>query len=142
MKNLRSIHAEKIVIVSGVIFKHEDIFCVIEEFYNRIQHDQLLQTPFKSVDDWPEHIQKIAHFWWIRFGGKAYLFNQYNPVAKHFFSGFNRELLTRWLLIFHETLKKNLNTEQAQLWTIISEKMGESLFIKNEFFRLEYESRE
>ena len=142
MKDSRLTNAEKTVNVNGVLFKHEDMFCVINDFYTRIQQDHLLQVPFKSVEDWPEHIERLTHFWWIRFGGDPYLFNQYNPVAKHFFAGFNRELLTRWLFIFHDTLKVNLSAEQAALWSMISDRMGEALFMKNELFRREYESRD
>jgi hemoglobin len=142
MKDSRLSKAEKTVDVNGVIFKHEDIFRVVDDFYSRIQQDHLLQVPFKSVGDWPEHIERLTHFWWTRFGGDPYLFNQYNPVAKHFFAGFNRELLTRWLFIFHDTLKANLSAEQAALWTAISKRMGEALFMKNESFRREYESQD
>lgn len=130
------------VIVNGISYTHGDIFRVVDDFYGRIQRDPLLQVPFRSVADWPEHIQRLTHFWWVRFGGKPYLFNSYNPVAKHFFAGFNRELLTRWLLIFKETLQVNLTSEQATLWKLISERMGEALLMKNENFRSEYESRE
>jgi hemoglobin len=99
-------------------------------------------VPFKSVGDWPEHIQRLTHFWWVRFGGRPYLFNYYNPVAKHFFAGFNRELLTRWLFIFHETLQAHLTPKQATLWKVISERMGEALFIKNELFKMDHQSQE
>lgn len=129
-----------IVNVNGIAFTHDDIHRVVDEFYTRIQEDPVLEVPFRSVEDWPEHIRKLTHFWWIRFGGSPYLFNHYNPVPKHFFAGFNRDLLTRWLALFHETLRARLKPEQAALWTQISERMGEALFMKNEIFRQEYES--
>lgn len=124
-----------VVELNGIKFAHEDIFNVVDDFYTRIQHDPVLQVPFKSVGDWPEHIQRLTHFWWVRFGGEPYMFNRYDPVAKHFFAGFNRELLTRWLAIFHDTLRTHLNSRQIALWKLISERMGESLSAKNEFFR-------
>jgi hemoglobin len=133
---------DKIVTVNGIDFSHDEILRVVDDFYTRIQNDSVLQVPFKSVGDWPEHIQKLTHFWWVRFGGKPYLFNYYNPVPKHFFAGFNRDLLTRWLFIFQETLQSHLTSEQAALWRLVSERMGEGLSMKNEIFRREYESRE
>lgn len=132
---------DKIVTVNGVDFSHDEILRVVDDFYTRIQNDPVLQVPFKSVGDWPEHIQKLTHFWWVRFGGKPYLFNYYNPVPKHFFAGFNRDLLTRWLFIFQETLRSHLTSEQAALWRLVSERMGEGLSMKNEIFRREYELR-
>lgn len=142
MKQDKLSNAETSVNVNGVDFDHDEILRVVDGFYTRIQRDPILQIPFRSVGDWPDHIQKLTHFWWVRFGGKPYLFNHYNPVAKHFFAGFNRELLARWLSMFHETLETHLRPEQATLWKVISERMGEALFMKNELFRREYESRE
>ncbi|MBC7740672.1 MAG: group III truncated hemoglobin [Bdellovibrionaceae bacterium] len=130
---------QSVLTINGVTFEHVDIFNVVNDFYYRIQQDPILQVPFYSVHDWPEHVERITHFWWIRFGGKPYLFSDYNPVAKHFFAGFNGELLARWLSIFKDTLNTHLKPEQAELWKNISERMGESLTIKNEMFRREYE---
>lgn len=127
--------------LNGVLFFHDDIFRVVDAFYSRVQKDPILQIPFKSVVDWPEHVDNLTHFWWSRFGGPPYRFNHYNPVGKHFFAGFNRELLSRWLLLFRETLDQHLTPEQASLWGLVSERMGESLFIKNEFFKRDYEAK-
>lgn len=141
MKHEELSNDEKALNLNGVNFARDDIFRVVDDFYTRIQHDPILKVPFASVGDWPEHIERLTHFWWVRFGGKPYLFNEYNPVLKHFFAGFNRELLTRWLSIFHETLQAHLTIEQAALWKLISERMGEGLFAKNERFKKEYEGR-
>lgn len=134
-----TINKDATIVLNGVSFSHDDLFRVVDSFYRQIQYDPLLSVPFRSVADWPEHIDRLTHFWWIRFGGKPYLFNHYSPDAKHFFAGFNRELLTRWLMIFHQTLDRQLNSEQAALWKRISESMGESLMIKNETYRRHYE---
>lgn len=128
--------------VNGVTFTHGDIFRVVDDFYTRIQQDSLLSVPFRSVHDWPDHIQRLTHFWWIRFGGKPYLFSEYNPVAKHFFAGFNSEFLAQWLMLFHATLQTHLRQDQVDLWTLISQKMGQALSMKNEHFRAAYENRE
>jgi len=133
--------AFEILKVNGVEFSHDDLFRVVHDFYGRIQDDPVLKIPFASVADWPEHIENLTHFWWIRFGGKPYRFSLYNPVGKHFFAGFNQELLTRWLSIFHATLDKNLTPQQAALWKVISERIGESLLIKNDLFKQEFESK-
>ncbi|MBL7543607.1 MAG: group III truncated hemoglobin [Bdellovibrionaceae bacterium] len=128
------------VYVNGVSFSNHDLYIVVEDFYTRIQQDPILHVPFLSVVDWPEHIQKITHFWWIRFGGPAYMFSEYNPVAKHFFAGFNPELLQRWLSLFHATLETHLSQKQASLWKNISTRMGDALTIKNELFKQTYET--
>lgn len=127
------------VSIHGIFFSHHDLYTVIDDFYTRIHQDPLLKVPFQSVGDWPEHIQKLTHFWWVRFGGKTYMFNEYNPVAKHFFAGFNPELLQRWLSIFHTTLQAHLPAEQVSLWKTIAERMGDALTLKNELFKQTYE---
>lgn len=121
--------------VKGVLFTHSDIFKVVDDFYHRIQNDPVLQVPFQSVHDWPEHIDRITHFWWIRMGGSPYAFAQYNPVAKHYFAGFNQELLKRWLNLFHETLKDHLSPKHVELWLAVAEAIGRGLTIKDQMFR-------
>jgi hemoglobin len=126
---------------NGIEFSHKDIYKVVDQFYTRVQEDPLLKVPFSSVHDWPDHIKRLTHFWWLRFGGPPYLFNNYNPVLKHFFAGFNRTFLERWLFLFHDTIKINLNEKQADLWTLLSERMGEGLSIRNDMFKRDYEAK-
>ncbi|MBS1963584.1 MAG: group III truncated hemoglobin [Bdellovibrionales bacterium] len=123
------------VTVAGVAFSHAEIFSVVDDFYHRIENDPVLRVPFRSVGDWPYHIERLAHFWWIRFGGTPYLFNHYNPVPKHFFAGFNSEFLARWLGLFRETIEAHLRPEQSEVWNAIAERMGDALSLKNEQFR-------
>ncbi len=130
------------IIVNGVPFSHEDMFNVVDDFYTRVQSDPLLQIPFQSVHDWPEHIDRITHFWWIRLGGEPYSFAEYNPVQKHFFAGFNSTFLSRWLELFHETLKTHLREDQIQLWTLITQRMGQALSMKNEYFKQHFEEQQ
>jgi hemoglobin len=129
----------KEIIVNGVSFTHGEMFRVIDDFYTRIQNDELLKVPFQSVHDWPEHIQRLTHFWWIRFGGEPYMFTHYNPARKHFFAGFTNELLTRWLHIFGDTLKAHLREDQVQLWSFAAARMGQAVSFKNELMHREFE---
>jgi len=133
---------EERISVNGIEFTHADIARVVDTFYYRVQKDPLLQVPFQSVHDWPEHIARLTHFWWIKFGGKPYMFSQYNPVVKHFFAGFNEELLARWLMLFHQVLQEQLSPEQAELWALVSKRMGQGLSVKNELFRRAQEHSE
>lgn len=130
-----------VVTLNGVSFSHGEIFRVVDEFYTRIQNDPVLKVPFQSVHDWPEHIERLTHFWWIRLGGKPYLFSHYSPVAKHFFAGFNEEFLARWLDIFRETLRANLDSAQSTLWGEIAGNIGNVLSIKNEMFGRAYKAQ-
>lgn len=133
---------EEFITINGISISHGEIFRVVDDFYTRIQADPVLQIPFRSVHDWPDHIKRLTHFWWIRMGGRPYLFNQYNPVVKHFFAGFNRELLARWISIFEDTLKTHLKTEQSEFWSMVVHRMGNALAAKNEFYAMEYQAQQ
>lgn len=125
--------------INKIFFSHQNIYDVVNHFYKKVSEDELLKIPFASVHDWPEHIERLTHFWWARFGGEPYMFTYYNPVEKHFFAGFNESLLKRWLNLFHETLNQHLSPDQARLWRMISESMGDSLNQRNELYKEHYE---
>ncbi|MCO5142393.1 MAG: group III truncated hemoglobin [Oligoflexia bacterium] len=130
---------DEYILLNSIAFTHGEIYRVVDDFYSRIQNDTVLSLPFQSVTNWPEHIKRLTHFWWIRFGGRAYLSEEYNPVLKHFHAGFNKALLSRWLSIFHETLATHLPQEKVDLWTLISQRMGDGLIFKDELYRRQNE---
>lgn len=121
--------------VTGIIFTHDDIRRVIDRFYRQVAEDPQLKIPFQSVHDWPEHTERLTLFWWIRFGGKPYMFSEFNPIQKHFYAGFNEALLKRWLELFHQSLKAELRPEQAEFWEGLSVRMGQSLNARNELLK-------
>lgn len=124
--------------VYGVHFRWLDISKVITLFYQRVAVDQLLRIPFASVEDWPHHIERLTHFWWIRFGGPPYLDVRYDPIGKHFESGFNHHFLERWLELFDRILRETLNPQQAKLWQEFATSMGASLERNNELMIARY----
>jgi hemoglobin len=123
---------ETVLAAGQVPFTHREIHQVVDTFYARVQSDPELKIPFQSVHDWPEHIERLTHFWWLLFGGKPYMWSQYNPVIKHFYAGFTRPLLGRWLELFHSVLQENLSEEQAKHWGDQAERMGQNLAMRNE----------
>lgn len=120
------------IIAANVKFDHNEIYAVVDKFYRRVSEHPSLQVPFQSVHDWPEHIDRMTQFWWLRFGGKPYMYSQYNPIHKHFHAGFNKEYLSYWLELFHQVLDEELNKEQVLLWKDLSSQMGQGLLIRNE----------
>jgi len=126
---------EDFIELDDVRLTFNDIHSVVDTFYGRIAVDPILQVPFRTVKDWPHHVVRLTHFWWIRLGGRPYLPGMYNPVEKHFIAGFNPPLLRRWLAIFKKTIEEKLTPEQAILWVEISEHMGAALSMKNESYK-------
>jgi hemoglobin len=127
------------VSLNGTVFSYGEMRRVVDTFYRLVARDPVLQVPFQTVKDWPEHIERMTHFWWTKFGGAPYLRYQYDPVSKHFAAGFNRAFLSRWLTLFHETLHLCLSQEQFELWALIAERMGQGLSYKNELYRQAHE---
>lgn len=124
--------------LNQVRFTFHDIKTTIGLFYAEVETDEVLKVPFQSVHDWPHHVERLVHFWWIRFGGEPYLDALYNPVEKHFHAGFNETFLLRWISLFQNTLKKVLTPEQTQLWGMVVERMGHSLSMRNDFLKQSY----
>lgn len=131
-----SIEKHQSLIVRGVTYSWSDINKVVQSFYRQVQLDSMLKIPFQSVDDWPHHIERLTHFWWIRFGGQPYMDVRYDPVTKHFETGFNEHFLERWLELFKETLKSELTNEQADLWYDFAKNIGVALTRNDEFMHI------
>lgn len=121
--------------VSSVTFSHGDIEKVVERFYAKVAVDPVLGVPFASVKDWPHHIERLTHFWWVKFGGEPYIDTMYDPVTKHFEAGFNQTFLERWLTMFRETAQETLTPEQSEIWCKVTERMGHALTMKNEMYK-------
>jgi hemoglobin len=127
--------------VNSIKFTFDDISQVVNNFYTKVAIDPYLRGPFTVVDDWPHHIDRLTHFWWIRFGGRAYMDVQYNPVQKHYETGFSEELLDHWLTLFKNVMKETLSVPQCQLWTSLVEGMGSALNRNNELMKLHYDQK-
>lgn len=117
--------------VDGLRITLAEIHAVVDRFYTQVATDDLLQVPFSTVDDWPHHIKKMTHFWWMRLGGAPYMRERYNPVEKHFRAGFNEEFLARWLGLFRKTQEDILQPQQIGLWMGWAERMGQMLAFRN-----------
>jgi hemoglobin len=118
--------------VGGVTLAFKDVQSVVENFYTEVAKHEILKVPFSSVKDWSHHIERLTHFWWLRFGGSPYMDVQYNPVFKHLEAGFNAEFLAEWLQLFKKTLFSTLTSEQATVWLELAQRMGQALSQKNE----------
>ena len=126
---------EESVYFNKVEFSHEQISAVVDSFYRKVQEDEVLKEPFRSVQEWPKHIERLTHFWWSRFGGAPYMDAIYDPMGKHYEAGLDEAFLSRWLGLFHETLGEHLSPEQVHAWTKLAERMGAGLLAGNEALR-------
>ena len=90
----------------------EDIKLFVNEFYDKVQQDDVIGPVFTSViKDWGPHLEKMYLFW------NAALFGipgfKGNPFAKHAPLPINSEHFDRWLLLFNETIDANFEGKVA-----------------------------
>ena len=132
---------EDFVEVNSIQFSFEEMNNVVKKFYAKVAVDDHLHGPFSVVDDWPHHIERLTHFWWIRFGGMPYMDVQYDPIGKHLETGVNEGLLEIWLDLFKEVLHETLASSQALLWSEFAERIGVALNRNNEMMKKHLSSK-
>lgn len=121
--------------IGETLFFHKEVHAVIQDFYARVERDEVLQVPFRSVNDWEYHVLKLTHFWWVRLGGTPYYRFSYNPVEKHITANLDKKILGKWIGIFIETLATHLDSDQCKIWTQIVHRMGEAQLAMVENYR-------
>lgn len=97
----------------------EHINTLVNHFYRRIQHDEILCPIFNDVAkvDWDHHIPLICQFW----NSIMLKTNEYhsNAYRKHIILGEKIQLTEKhfdhWLLLFQEESLKHLPTQAAHL---------------------------
>lgn len=59
----------------------------------------------------------------------------YNPIQKHFETGFSEELLEVWTQLFQETASSILSPSQAETWMMFVKGIGRALNYNNELMK-------
>lgn len=115
----------------------EAIARVVDEFYDLISLHPSLAGPFGRVQNWQSHKQHIAIFWWLALGGERLPQNtpNFDPVPKHFHSGFTPRLLCDWLDLFEQVLRRQLKANLADEWIDRARLIGERLTVADAAFR-------
>ena len=90
----------------------DDIVLFVNEFYYKVQLDNLIGPIFNGViKDWTPHLERMYQFW------NAALFSvpgfKGNPFAKHAPLPINQEHFNRWLVLFEEIIDAHFEGEMA-----------------------------
>ena len=90
----------------------EDVVLFVNEFYYKVQRDDLIGPIFNGViKDWTPHLERMYQFW------NAALFSvpgfKGNPFAKHAPLAINQDHFDRWLVLFNETIDANFEGDMA-----------------------------
>jgi|SRR5690606_31599095 len=93
------------------ISTREDIEKLVNQFYEKVQKDQLLAPVFSHVD-WDHHLPIMYNFWSsMMLGDQSY---RGNPLQKHLPLAIEGEHFDQWLKLFHETIDANFAGEKAE----------------------------
>lgn len=91
--------------ISGI----EDIRIMVDDFYDKVQKDELLAPifNFRLSTHWGPHLEKMYTFWNAAlFGVKGY---NGNPFMKHATMELEDRHFERWLSMFNETIDTYFN---------------------------------
>ncbi len=93
------------------IANRNDIEKLVDEFYKKVQANELLAPVFIHVD-WPQHLPNIYNFWSsVIFGDQNY---RGNPFQKHIDLPIGKEHFVQWLKLFIKTVDVNFAGSNAE----------------------------
>lgn len=98
----------------------------VDRFYDKVRADPLLGPVFDTVvDDWDAHKVRMTSFW----ATVALRTGHYrgNPLARHQPLPIRAEHFGRWLELWRETAREELDSESAALLTSYAERIGRGL---------------
>jgi hemoglobin len=88
------------------------IASLLDEFYLRIESDDLLRPYFKSID-WPAHKSRMVSFWsFILLNEPGYMQNVFDV---HRDMAIGEEHFLRWLFHFEETIRDKFNGSNCDI---------------------------
>ncbi len=114
----------------------DELGTLVDRFYAKVREDAVLGPIFNgAIADWPEHLEKLSAFW----SSVMLTSGRYkgNPMAAHLKHGdvIRPAMFERWLELWRETARENLDAVGAAGVIGKAERIAESLQL-GMFFRL------
>ena len=92
------------------ITTREDIKILVDNFYEKVQADDLLGPVFSHVN-WPHHLPIMYNFWSsMLLGDQSY---RGNPFQKHLPLPIQPAHFQQWLKLFRNTVDENFEGDKA-----------------------------
>lgn len=116
--------------------KNEWIFKVVSSFYDKAKTDVLIGYHFRNIQDFDEHIPRIAAFWDLQLlRSTAWNYGAPFDVMKaHVPLGIKRGELGRWLLLFRRTLEEEIK-DHSEMQELKDEWEKKLIFFEGVFSR-------
>ena len=97
----------------------DQILKVVTDFYAKATHDFMIGYHFRKIEDFDEHLPRIANFWFLQFNGTIHqkVEPPFDLLNRHKILQIKKGEVGRWMQLFGETLSESqLNEEQQKLW--------------------------
>ena len=113
----------------------EDIKLLVNTFYEKVQHDDLIGPIFnqKMIGRWPEHLEKMYRFW------QTILLEEHTysgtPFPPHKHLPVNQSHFDRWMEIFTATVDNLFVGKLAEEAKVRAANMAYMFNYKIEYFR-------
>lgn len=116
------------------ISSFDDIKQLVDSFYSRVRHDELLGPVFNAfIKDWSEHLPKMYSFWQtVLLEEHTYFGSPFVPHAK---LPVEKQHFERWLKLFNETVDEYFVGDLAEKAKWQGERMAQMFNMKIDHFR-------
>jgi hemoglobin len=113
----------------------EDIKILVDNFYQRIQDDELLGPIFNAIlkDRWQPHLEKMYRFWQtVLLQEHTYFGSPFVPHAK---LPVSQAHFDTWLQLWYSTIDQYFKGEKADEAKWRGDKMAEMFLYKIEYYK-------
>jgi hemoglobin len=107
---------------------HEGILKLIRSFYADVRQHAVLGPIFNAkIQDWPEHLEKIAEFWALQTGGGSRYRGGFGVA--HLPLGLKPEHFQHWLALWEYNNARHLSAREAEEMNQLAHEFGRRLFM-------------
>lgn len=100
---------------------------VVHAFYDKLRAHPEMSGFFAHIEDFAQHEQHIAVFWWWAMGGRAERQRPFDMNGRHQPLGLTEQAFAQWLAVFRETLGEQLPPDLAEAWFDLAQGIGANL---------------
>jgi len=123
--------------MAGLAIDEEGLKLLVAAFYARVRVDARLGPIFNdAIDDWPEHLDKLAAFWSSVMLTSGRYKGQPVPAHMRHRTRITPELFDRWLTLWARTTDELMVPEAATILQAKAARIAQSLQLAM-FFRLD-----
>jgi hemoglobin len=107
---------------------HDAILKLIKPFYADVRQHTVIGPIFNArIQDWPEHLEKIADFWALQAGGESKYRGGF--AGAHMSLGLQAEHFQHWLGLWELNNARSLAPREAEEMNALAHRLAGRLFM-------------